>query len=174
MPTIGVALAIPEPWATQLQDYRTAVGDTTATMIPTHITLIPPTEVAEEELPVIEEHLAAVASRRSSFCIHLRGTGTFRPVSPVVFVTLVEGISECEQLAAAVRRGPLDVELRFPYHPHVTIAHHLPDGALDRAFDDLSTFESVFDAEEFHLYVHDDGLGWQPTREFPLQPAETG
>ena len=48
MPTIGVAVAIPEPWATQLQDYRTAVGDATATMIPTHITLVPPTEVADD------------------------------------------------------------------------------------------------------------------------------
>ena len=47
MPTIGVAVAIPEPWASELQDYRTSVGDATAAMIPTHITLIPPTEVTE-------------------------------------------------------------------------------------------------------------------------------
>jgi 2'-5' RNA ligase len=94
-------------------------------------------------------------------------------VSPVVFVTLAEGISECEQLASALRQGPLGVDLKFPYHPHVTIAHHLPDGALDRAFEDLASFESVFDAQEFHLYVHDDASGWQPTREFPLLPAET-
>ena len=50
MPTIGVALAIPEPWATQLQDYRTALGDETATRIPTHITLVPPTEVDDDDL----------------------------------------------------------------------------------------------------------------------------
>ena len=29
MPTIGVAVSIPEPWATELQEYRTAIGDTT-------------------------------------------------------------------------------------------------------------------------------------------------
>lgn len=174
MPTIGVALAIPEPWASQLQDYRTAVGDTTATMIPTHITLIPPTEVDDDDLPAIEEHLEQVAARRRGFCVHLRGTGTFRPVSPVVFVTLVEGISECEQLAVAVRGGPLDVDLKYPYHPHVTIAHHLPDEALDRAFEDLASFDSVFDAGQFHLYVHDDESGWRPTREFPLLPSEAG
>lgn len=169
MPTIGVALAIPEPWATQLQDYRTAVGDTTASMIPTHITLVPPTEVADGELPVIESHLEEVASHVDAFCIHLRGTGTFRPVSPVVFVTVAEGISRCEQLAAALRQGPLEVDLQFPYHPHVTIAHHLPDEALDRAFQELADFESVFDAGEFHLYVHDEQEGWQPTRDFPLR-----
>jgi len=168
MPTIGVALAIPEPWATQLQDYRTAIGDTTATMIPTHITLVPPTEVADDDLVEIEKHLEEVASDFGRFRVHLRGTGTFRPVSPVVFVTVAEGISTCEQLAGSVRRGPLAVEIAFPYHPHVTVAHHLADDLLDRAFEDLADFECHFDVDDFHLYVHDDEAGWQPTRDFRL------
>jgi len=169
MPTIGVAVAIPEPWATRLQDYRTALGDVTATMIPTHVTLVPPTEVSDAEQRDIEGHLAEVAAGFAGFGVHLRGTGTFRPVSPVVFVTLVEGISQCEQLASAVRRGPLDVPLSFPYHPHVTIAHHLDDDRLDQAFRELADFECEFAVREFHLYVHDRDLGWQPTREFTLQ-----
>ncbi len=171
MPTIGVAVAIPEPWASELQEYRTAVGDTTATMIPTHITLVPPTEVDAVDLPEVEKHLEEVAAEGGSYCVHLRGTGTFRPVSPVVFVTLVEGISQCEQLAAAVRRGPLAVDLQYPYHPHVTIAHHLEDPLLDRAFEELAAFECEFEVTGFHLYVHDDSAGWQPTRDFPLQGA---
>jgi 2'-5' RNA ligase len=166
VPTIGVALSIPEPWATQLQEYRTAVGDTTATMIPTHITLVPPTEVAPERLREVEDHLAGTAAGFAPFRVHLRGTGTFRPVSPVVFVTLVEGISRCEQLATALRRGPLGVELTFPYHPHVTVAHHLDDRQLDQAFGELADFECRFDASEFHLYVHDEARGWQTSRSF--------
>lgn len=168
VPTIGVAIAIPEPWATELQDYRTSVGDTTATQIPTHITLIPPAEVAEEELPAVADHLAGAAATVAPFDIHLRGTGTFRPVSPVVFVTLAEGISGCEVLADAVRRGPLAVELHYPYHPHVTIAHHLDDATLDRAFDELATFECRFAVDAFSLYVHDSDAGWQPTHEYGL------
>src|SRR3954454_5510994 len=156
MPTIGVAVAIPEPWATQLQDYRTSVGDRTAAMIPTHITLVPPTEIDDTTVADVEKHLEEVAAEVESFCVHLRGTGTFRPVSPVVFVTLVEGISRCEQLALAVRRGPLDVDLRYHYHPHVTIAHDLGDPVLDRAFEELAHFECEFDVEHFHLYVHDE------------------
>ncbi len=169
--TIGVAVAIPDPWATQLQDYRTSVGDTTATQIPTHITLIPPVEIGPDALPEVEAHLDEAAREVQAFRIHLRGTGTFRPVSPVVFVTLAEGISQCEQLASAVRRGPLKVDLHFPYHPHVTIAHHLDDAQLDRAFCELAGFECEFTAGAFSLYVHDEGAGWRPTREFALHPT---
>ena len=168
MPTIGVAIPIPEPWASELQDYRASVGDTTATQIPTHITLIPPAEVEESELPAVADHLAEAAAAVDPFDIHLRGTGTFRPVSPVVFVTVAKGISSCEKLAGAVRRGPLDVDLHYPYHPHVTIAHHLDDPALDRAFDELAGFECRFTVDAFSLYVHDESAGWQPTHHYGL------
>jgi 2'-5' RNA ligase len=171
--TIGVALAVPEPWGAQLQDYRASLGDEMAYGIPTHITLMPPFEVDPDDLPGVEEHLAQAAAHNAAFRIHLRGTGTFRPVSPVVFVVVVRGISQCEQLAFSVRRGPLEAELAFPYHPHVTVAHDLEDPLLDQAFDELSGFECQFDAEHFWLYVHDPDKGWQPTRSFALTgPAD--
>ena len=169
MPTIGVAIAIPEPWASQLQHYRASIGDTTAEKIPTHITLVPPTDL--DDRAEVDAHLADVAAGHEGFVVHLRGTGTFRPVSPVVFVTLVEGLSQCEQLAADVRRGPLAMDLAFPFHPHVTIAHHLGDPELDRAFEELSAFECTFPVTDFHLYVHDDEVGWQPDVSFALQSA---
>ena len=113
-------------------------------------------------------HLTDAASAVAPFDIHLRGTGTFRPVSPVVFVTLAEGISGCEVLAGAVRQGPLEVDLHYPYHPHVTIAHHLDDQTLDRAFAELAEFECRFAVDEFSLYVHDADAGWQATDHFAL------
>jgi len=171
MPTIGVAIALPEPWASELQDYRTALGDETATLIPTHITLVPPVELTEEQIDKAERHLAEVSDASDQFCIHLRGTGTFRPVSPVVFVSLVEGISQCEKLAERVRQGPLAVPLQFPFHPHVTVAHHMPEEVLDRAFDELAGFDCTFDAGQFQLFRHDEENGWRPARDFALAPA---
>ena len=168
MTTIGVAIAVPDPWGRQLQDYRKALGDQTAAGIPTHITLMPPFETEPEQMPAIEQHLAEAAGGNNSFKVHLRGTGTFRPVSPVVFVVVVEGISQCEVLAFSIRRGPLAAELQFPYHPHVTVAHDLDDTHLDKAFGELAGFECEFEADHFSLYVHDRATGWQPTRDFPL------
>ncbi|MGN6251970.1 MAG: 2'-5' RNA ligase family protein [Marmoricola sp.] len=168
MPTIGVSLAVPEPWGRRLQDYRVSLGDESARQIPTHVTLLPPTEAADADMEAIAEHLRTVAGRVAPFPVHLRGTGTFRPVSPVVFVVVVEGISACEQLTALVRSGPLRADLRFPYHPHVTVAHHVPEADLDRAFGELADFECLFEADAFHLYRHDERLGWTTDATFPL------
>jgi 2'-5' RNA ligase len=172
--TIGVAVAVPDPWGAQLQEYRAALGDVTAGGIPTHVTLMPPFELAPSDVPAVEEHLLQASAGNHEFRIHLRGTGTFRPVSPVVFVTLAEGISACEQLAFSIRRGPLAAELAFPYHPHVTVAHHLADDALDRAFRELADFECAFVVDRFSLYVHDTENGWVPTRDFALTAGSGG
>lgn len=166
--TIGVAIAIPDPYGAELQSWRRSFGDPLADAIPSHITLLPPTQVACEQLDGIDEHLTAAAAASEPFGVHLRGSATFRPVSPVVFVALSRGISGCESLATAVRRGPLWRELSFPYHPHVTVAHHLPDEAMDRAYRKLADYEAEFVVKSFSVYEHGADGVWRPRREFLL------
>lgn len=166
MRTIGVAVAIPDPYGGELQTWREKFGDPLARAIPTHITLLPPTEVLDDDLAPIEEHLRWIAEAERPFEIRLRGTGTFRPVSPVVFVQLVSGISDCERVESLVRSGPLRREIRFNYHPHVTVAHDLPDDALDRAFETLSEYEARFEVWGFSLYEHGEDGVWRPQRDF--------
>jgi 2'-5' RNA ligase len=163
---IGVAIPIPDPYGPELQRWRQSFGDPMAAAIPTHITLLPPTEVIGPLLPDIEKHLSAVAARHTSFPIRLRGTATFRPVSPVVFAALAGGIAECERVERDVRTGPLARELRFPYHPHVTVAHDLSDDVLDRAFKELAGYDAAFRSCGFSLYEHGvDGI-WRRYRDF--------
>ena len=66
------------------------------------MTLLGPTVVDPEQLEVVGDHLTAVGKEHAPFTVLLRGTGTFRPVSAVVFVQVVKGIAECEQLERAV------------------------------------------------------------------------
>jgi 2'-5' RNA ligase len=168
MATIGVAIPIAEPYGSELQKFRAEFGDPMAASIPTHVTLLPPTEVEGADLAVIDDHLLEVAARFPSFRIRLRGTATFRPISPVVFVPLAEGISSCEVLQSQVRSGPLQVDLRFPYHPHVTVAQDVPPAALDAVFDDLATFSARFEVTSFTLFSHGGEGLWQRRRDFPL------
>ncbi|KQU69292.1 2'-5' RNA ligase [Phycicoccus sp. Root563] len=168
MPTIGVSIAIPSPYAEMLQAKRASFGDPLADSIPTHVTLLPPTGVGDEELAVAVKHLEEVAADKESFRMVLRGTGSFRPISPVVFVQVSGGLADCELLEKAIRRGPLDRTLEFHYHPHVTVAHHVPEEALDRAFGELSDFECEFVVDQFHLYEHGTDGVWRPVRSFAL------
>lgn len=167
MLTVATAIPVPEPYASQLRDAREGFGDQEALATPTHVTLLGPTDIDEPLLRAYEEHLASIATVNKSFRIHLRGTGTFRPVSPVVFVALAEGISSCEQLAAAVRSGPVHREHDFPYHPHITVAQELAEDALDRAFSELADFEAQFPVTGFTLYERVDGH-WQVHKEYAL------
>lgn len=159
--TIGVAISIPPPYGEQLRAARASFGDPLASSVPTHVTLLPPTVLEDGHSAGVDEHLRRVAAAARPFQIHLRGTATFRPVSPVVFIPLVQGIGECEALERAVRTGPLERDLQFYYHPHVTVAHHLTDAALDRASRELADFECRFTVEGFHLYEHGDDELWR-------------
>jgi len=174
MRTIGVAIPIPEPWSKQLQGFREAIGDPMASHIPPHITLVPPVDLAPAVGEDVLRHLEAAAASVAPFEVHLRGTATFRPLSPVVFVALAEGISGCEQLERTVRSGLLGVDLTYPYHPHVTVAHEVGDDVLDQAFAELADFEARFTVDSFTLYVHDDAVGWLPSRTFDLRAVVAG
>jgi 2'-5' RNA ligase len=166
---IGVAIDVPEPWGSQLTRRRGAAGDPQAAYTPAHVTLLGPTEVPTDLLPAVEKHLEAVASAQEPFVIHLRGTGTFRPITEVVFVTLATGISECELLAGAIAAVEgVRCDSRFPYHPHVTVAQDVPSEALDAVLDDLSDFSARFDVTSFTLFSHGGGGPWRPRRDFPL------
>ncbi|MFC3991968.1 2'-5' RNA ligase family protein [Actinoplanes siamensis] len=166
---IGVAIDIPEPWGSALTRRRAEAGDPQAAWTPAHVTLLGPTEVDTDALPAVEKHLESVASAQPPFVVHLRGTGTFRPVTEVVFVSLAMGISECELLAEAITRSPdIQRDSRFPYHPHVTVAQDVAPEALDAVFDDLAGFSARFPVASFTLFSHGGEGPWRPRRDFPL------
>jgi 2'-5' RNA ligase len=171
--TIGVAVEIPEPWAGYLQSSREGFGDDQARAIPTHVTLLPPTPIAPERRDEVHAHLTAVAERMRPFELLLEGTDTFRPVSPVVFVRVARGGDGCDCVQRAVRTGPLRRELTFPFHPHVTVAHHLDDDALDRAAKELCEFSAEFTVSAFVLYEHGEDGVWRPRRQFRFGGSAT-
>jgi 2'-5' RNA ligase len=164
--TLGVAVEIPPPFGPQLDAARERFAPDAGEM-PAHVTILAPVDVDADVLDAVLEHLAAVAERTRPFRLVLQGSGTFRPVSPVVFVAVAQGISACEQLERDVRSGDLAVESRFPYHPHVTIAHDIDDAGLDEAFEELTGFRASMEIGSMGLHEHVDGR-WSLVREFPF------
>jgi 2'-5' RNA ligase len=166
--TLGVAIAIPQPHAAVLTGWRRDVGDPAADRIWPHVTLLPPTPVPAARMDEIESHLSGVARAVAPFEMHLSGTGTFRPASPVVFVQIARGVANCEMLQSAVRAGPLGRDLDFPYHPHVTVAQEIGDDGLDRAYDGLAGFIARFPVTHFVLFSRDAQRRWHWRTEFAL------
>jgi 2'-5' RNA ligase len=171
--TIGVSIAVPEPHGSLLQERRAGFGDAAAHGIPTHVTLLPPTEVDAAQLPAIEAHLIDVATSGRPFPMRLSGTGTFRPLSPVVYVQVVEGGAACTWLQKQIRAasGPIARELHFPYHPHVTVAHGIDDELMDRAFEALADYCAQWSCTGFALYEQGPDGVWRKLREFAFGSA---
>ncbi|MEV6809397.1 2'-5' RNA ligase family protein [Streptomyces sp. NPDC017248] len=178
--TIGVSIAVPEPHGSLLQERRAGFGDAAAHGIPTHVTLLPPTEVDEAALPAIDAHLAEVAAAGRPFPMRLSGTGTFRPLSPVVYVRVVRGADACTRLQQRIRdaSGPVARELQFPYHPHVTVAHGIDEPAMDRAFAELADYAAEWPCTGFALYEQGADGVWRKLREYafggPVVPTQPG
>ncbi|MER5582021.1 2'-5' RNA ligase family protein [Streptomyces asoensis] len=181
--TIGVSIAVPEPHGSLLQERRAGFGDAAAHGIPTHVTLLPPTEVGGQALPGVEAHLTAVAAAGRPFPMRLSGTGTFRPMSPVVYLRVVQGAENCAWLQQRIRSasGPLTRELLFPYHPHVTVAHGIDEAAMDRAFEELAHYEAGWSCTGFALAEQGADGVWRKLRDFafggavvPPQTARVG
>jgi 2'-5' RNA ligase len=167
--TIGIAIDIPEPWGSQLTRRRLQAGDAAAAHIPAHLTLLGPTEVDTGVIAEVAEHLTGVAGGHEPFPVHLSGTGTFRPLTEVVYVAVASGDEDCKRLWAAVRE--LDAvrrPLRYDYHPHVTVAHDVAPEALDEVFADLADFDAKFMVAGFTLFEHGPDGRWRPHREYCL------
>lgn len=148
---LGVVIALPEPWVTDLTDLRLGLGDVQGSRVPAHVTVLPPVPVPVGRRTDIIRHLRSVAQRHNPFRITLRGASTFRPASQVAYVTLTEGARECSMLADDVRTGPLDQPLRYPYHPHVTLAQDVDDPAIDLAVAVCEGFEATWIVPGFRL-----------------------
>ncbi|MDQ0770101.1 2'-5' RNA ligase [Pseudarthrobacter defluvii] len=157
--SVGVILGFPAEIAGELQRWRASFGDPMADVVPAHITLVTTTPTQDWE--ATRRHVREVARCQSPFMVTIAGTGTFRPVSPVVFINVEAGFDQCVDLHRKLQQGPLHRDLPFAYHPHVTIAHDVAPESLDEAETVLKNYRATFPVVSMGLYEHDaDGI-WQ-------------
>ncbi len=161
---LGVVLDLPELAAGELRAVRAEVGDPDGETIHPHVTLLPPRLIGRDALATVTQHLYRVAAATAPFRVVLAGTDTFRPVSQVVFVCVTGALRRLNALQSAVCSGPLAGELAYRFHPHVTVAHRLDDGALDRAAKLLTHYKRSFMVDSFVVYEKECDGAWQQRR----------
>ncbi|MDO5744699.1 MAG: 2'-5' RNA ligase family protein [Micrococcaceae bacterium] len=162
---LGVVIEIPSPLDASLIDWRREYGGDQAAAVAPHITLVSGSTTDWESAAA---HVRAVASRIASFTVRMRGTGTFRPISPVVFLNVTEGAEECGELHDALVAGPLLHELAYGYHPHLTIAHDVDEAVMDRAQEELRGVSMGFVVEKIGLFGLDSTGAWSRREELGL------
>nr|WP_237740813.1 2'-5' RNA ligase family protein [Arthrobacter crystallopoietes] len=155
--------------AGELESWRASFGDPMAAVIPPHITLVTTTPV--QDWDETTEHVRRIAKDQAPFTIRLRGTGSFRPVSPVVYLNVSEGFEDCVALHGKLQSGPLERQLEFDFHPHITVAHDVSQAGMDAAEDRLSDYEASFTASSMGLYEHDASGVWILREELQFEGA---
>lgn len=163
---VGIVIPLPEPLRSELQRIRASFGDPLAETIPPHITLV--TGAATDDWERTRGHVRAVSRRWRTFELTLRGSGSFRPVSPVIYLKVDRGWDECVGLHRQLQSGPLDGAPEFDYHPHLTVAHDIAGPAMDRAQASLRGYEAGFTVERIGLFEYASTGQWSLQEELAL------
>ena len=167
---LGVVLLVPEPWKTEIDGLRRAVGDGTLGRIPAHLTLVPPVNVRDDRLPEAFDRLREAAASTSPLTLILGPPGTFLPANPVLFLEVGGMLEELHALRDAVFRDPFERDLTWPFVPHVTLADEASPDRINAAMSSLRDWEAEVPFYAIQVLEEQPGRVWTPIGDALLEP----
>ena len=171
---LGVVLLVPDPWATEIDGLRRALGDEALGRVPPHITLVPPVNVRDEDLANALDLVHAAARGCPVLDLHLGPAASFAPVSPVAYLAVSGApavMGRVEALRAELHQGPLERSSDLPFVPHVTIAIELPDDRLAAAVAALGDYDADVRIDRLHVLAEHPDRTWGPVADAGLVAA---
>jgi 2'-5' RNA ligase len=159
---LGVALLLPEPSATEVNGLRRALGDGTLGRIPAHLTLVPPVNVRDDDMPATLEVLRRAAAQTGPLDLRLGPATTFHPVTPVVYLDVDGDLAALHALRDRVFLSPLERRLTRPFVPHVTLADEIDQVRIPAAVAALADYVVDVRFEAVHLLEEARGRVWRP------------
>lgn len=171
---LGVVLLVPQPLATQVDGLRRALGDGALARIEPHITLVPPVNVAERDMPAALAIVRRAAADTPSLQLSVGPVATFHPVNPVAYLSVdgIDGnIERLHALRAACLAGPIERKTEHAFVPHVTVAEDLAQERIGAAVTALGDFRSDVTFERVHVLAEQPGRVWRPIADAPLGAA---
>ncbi len=176
---LGVVLLVPQPLATEIDGVRRALGDGARERIPPHITLVPPVNVAERDLPRAFTLVRTAAATIAPLALRLGPVATFAPVNPVAYLQVggePQVLEALERLRTSCLQGPLERSSDHDFVPHVTVAGDLEEDRLAQVVGLLQDFSAEVTIDPVHVLVELPGRVWRPLADAPLgeRPAVVG
>jgi 2'-5' RNA ligase len=169
---LGVALLIPQPLATQIDGLRRALGDPALDRVPSHLTLVPPVNVADRDLGRALAALREAASATDPFTVELGPVTTFHPITPVCYLAVGGDVEAVHALRKRVFVAPLERELTHPFEPHVTVADSLAPERIPAAVAALADLRADVTFDRVHLLAErrdgEQGRRWDPIADAPF------
>lgn len=172
---LGVVLVVAGTAGHQIDGIRRALGDGAYGRIPTHLTLVPPVNVNEADLPSVLEVVHSAAARARPLRLELGPVTTFWPDTPVLYLAVGGDIAGLHRLRDAVFSGPLARPLTWPFVPHVTLAEDRTPEELPLLVELLRGFHAEVTIDRVHILREREHRRWLPIADVPLDaPAVIG
>ncbi|HEX4868439.1 MAG TPA: GNAT family N-acetyltransferase [Acidimicrobiales bacterium] len=171
---LGVVLLVPQPVATQIDGLRRALGSGALGRIDPHITLVPPINVAERDLPAALATVRQAAAASRPLALRLGPVATFAPVNPVAYLAVggaPDALDALHSLRRGLRSGVLDRPDPHDFVPHATVADELAAGRIEGAVRALADFAAEVSIERVHVLAEQPGRVWVPIADAPLGGA---
>ena len=171
---LGVALLVPGHLAPEIDGLRRACGDGALGRVAAHLTLVPPVNVREADLPDALAVLRAAAGAVRPFTLRLGPPSTFLPATPTLHLAVGgrgRATAVLRELRDAVFRPPMERELTFPFVPHVTLADEMEPERITAAVAGLADYVVEARFERVHLLreVREEGeRRWHPVADAPF------
>jgi 2'-5' RNA ligase len=159
---LGVALLLPDPVATEVDGLRRALGDGSLGRIPAHLTLVPPVNVRDDDMPAALDVLRGAAGQTRPLDLRLGPATTFHPATPVIYLGVQGDVAALHALRGRVFHPPLERPLTRPFVPHVTLADEFDPGRIPAAVAALADFVADVRLEAVHLLEEGRGRVWRP------------
>jgi 2'-5' RNA ligase len=168
---LGIVLLLPEPWATEVDGIRRALGDDALGRIPPHLTLVPPVNVRDEDLAEAFDLVHDTAAACPPLELRLGPVTSFAPVNPVAYLA-VDGepptMAHLVRVRDELHTGPLERPSDHDFVPHVTVASELPPDRLEASVLALAAYAAEVTFERVHVLAEQPGRIWVPVADARL------
>lgn len=156
------ALVVRGRWAAEMDGIRRALSSAEIDRIPPHITLVPPANVREEDVPAATDLVRGVAADFAPLALDIGPAASFLPANPVCYLS-VDGdpaaIASLASLVASLATGPFAAppgRRRRAYVPHVTVNQRMERRRVGAAVAALDGYRARVVFDGVTLLEHDE------------------
>jgi len=168
----------PPTEAAEVDVLRRAAGLSEPFHVAPHLTLVPPINVAEVDLPIVMALLRRVAAAAHPVDLDVGPVATFLPETPTLHLTVGGADVDClRSLRGHLRAGPFDRPDVWPFNPHVTICERADTALIDAGLRAFAGLRQRWTVTALHLleqrrhgpdHPRHGQACWIPVREEPL------